>query len=391
MDIPEDNILSLWKSYLTNISSNLMELSDQREFQLIKLKAAKSKDGYTGITKAKADQCVENLGTLWRYFALLSEVVDKAVNIYEKHIFAYKAEEEVTELLEKTLIVTDTERVEINNRNLLGSQNREKKGTPRQLLNHMQESFESLCKDVAEISQAEEGMQFRLSNIKVDIEKLNATVKRLGITGIPAFDTYRTIKIENDPLQGMVELDKLIYSMEKYRASIRTLEEDYNETVLRLAKVGEMLSELRDLVVKSNEALIESQKIFGGVAGFKPHISEEVVESLEDWFKVLKDKLSGGGLMAVKVGLSKLEVECSLKLEMERRNYDDNSRAYNEWLDLKGEFKALLAKAEVLKSRNLLLSKSLDEIIEDTRAVLFAEPVNMDSCRKMVEKLRLNL
>lgn len=391
MDIPVDSILNRWKKYLTNISSNLMELSDQTEFQLIKLKVSAGKDGYIGITKARALECVENLGELWRYFALLSEVMDKALNIYDKHIFAYKAEEDVTELFEKVLIVTDTERVDISDRNLLGNQTKEKRETPQKLLNRMQESFEKLCRDVAEISRAEKEVQVRLGNIMVEIERLNTTVKRLGIMSVPAFDTDTLERVENDPLQGMIELDKLVYSVEKYRASIRIIEGDYNDTVSRLAKAREVLIELRDLAVKSRAVLNESGKIFGEKGKNKPVISEEVLNSLEDWLRILEGKSKKGDLKAVKVGLSKLERECSLKLEIEKLNYADNSKAYNEWLDLKGEFKALLAKVSALKARSLLYDKSLDEIIEDTRSVLYAEPVDLDSCRNMVGKLRSNL
>jgi hypothetical protein len=106
---------------------------------------------------------------------------------------------------------------------------------------------------------------------------------------------------------------------------------------------------------------------------------------------VLENKLTEGALKAIKVGLSKLEKECSLKLDRIRESYEDNSRAYNEWLDLKGQFQALLAKAEVLRARGLLMDNSLNGLIEATKAALYSNPVNLDACRQLVRKFKLSL
>jgi prefoldin subunit 5 len=386
-----DNLIHQWQEYLTNISSNLMELSDQTGYKLIKLKASGAPNGYTGITKAKAEKCVEKIGALWRYFALLSGVVEKAVDLNKKQSLLYNPENDVKELLEKSLIVIDEEHVDINKRDLIEDETDEKKASPKELLKYMQESFQEVCRDISEISTAEETIQKRLSSIKNEILKLNSTASRLGITNIPAFDPGMAAAIENDPLRGQQELDKLVYSIEKYRSSIRTIEEEYNMIVGSFNGIRGMLSELGELNAKSKTAVIESRKVFGDTVISKPVISDEVLESLKDWLRVLESKLSEGSLKAVKVGASNLEKECSAKLQAERDNYNFNSRVYNEWLDLKGEFKALLAKADVLRMRVLLIDGSLDELIEKTDAALHSNPVNMESCRQLVKRMRLSL
>jgi hypothetical protein len=98
-------ILSEWQLYLTNISTNLMELSDQMEYQIIKLKAEDPLNGFTGITKTKAKQCIDSMGSLWRYFALLSEVVEKANELYKRNSFLNNTEDETREILENATIV----------------------------------------------------------------------------------------------------------------------------------------------------------------------------------------------------------------------------------------------------------------------------------------------
>lgn len=391
MDKPINNCLSQWKSYLTNISSNLMELSDQTEFQLIKLKTTDRNNGYTGITRIRADKCVESVGVLWQQFALLSEVIERAGGLERKQSILYNPEEDIRKLLEDTLIVIDKEYVDISQRNLLEDENNEKVATPMFLLKHMQESFEEICRDVREISGAEEAIQSRLSNIKLEIKKLNTTVGRLGITNLPQFEINKVTEMERDPLQGMIELDKLVYSIEKYRASIRIIEEDYKGIINSFNRIRSMLVELNELGIKSKDEIEKSRTTFGDIKMVNTVISNEVLKSLRDWLLVLENKLTEGALQAVKVGVSKLEKECSLKLDRERESYEGNSRAYKEWLDLKGQFQALLAKEEVLRARGLLVDASLNALIEATKAALYSNPVNLDACRQLVKKFKLSL
>lgn len=391
MEKPVGELLNQWKSYLTNISSNLMELSDQMEYQIIKLKAKDTTNGYTGITKVKAQQCVESVGALWRHFALLSEVVEKASDLNNRNSFLNNTENDVRDLLETSSLVIETERIAINERNLIGSENNEKKSTPGELLKYMQESFISVCSTVTEISKAAETVDTRLSNIKTEIERLNSTAKRLGITSIPSFAIDKVTEIESNPLQGEIELDKLVYSIEKYRASIKSIEGEYNNLIGTINKVRSMLSDLKNLAAKSRDVIVKSEKIFGSRQTTKPVIGDEILSSLQDWLRVLENKLSEGNISAVKIGVSKLEQECSIKLSVERENYYDISKDYNEWLDLKGQFKAMCSKADVLKAKGLLSNNFLNEQIQITQAALYANLVNLDKCRQLVRKFEGNL
>jgi hypothetical protein len=391
MEKPVGELLTQWQSYITNISSNLIELSDELDFQTIKSRARDNSNGYTGLTKIKADQCVDSAGALWQYLTLLSEVVEKAKNLYSKNSFLNNTENAVRELLENDSIVIKTERISINERDLISGENLEKKATPGELLKYMQESFESVRSTVSEISKAEDSAASRLSDIKTEIAALNDVVKRIGINNIPAFDTDKIAKIESDPLQGSMELDKLVYSVEKYRASIRSVEQQYNNISETLDKVKAMLSELRELAVKSKDAAASSRKIFGNKQVVKPVIGEDILKSLEDWFQVLEKKLSEGSLDAVRIGISRLEQECSMKLEVEKENYWINSKDYNEWLDLKGQFRALCAKLDAMKAKGMTIDNSFYELMKNTQTALFAEKVILDNCRQLINKFSLSL
>lgn len=391
MQKPVGELLKQWQSYLTNISSNLMELSDQMEYQIIKARVKASANGYTGITKQKAEQCVESVGTLWRYFALLTEVYEKANSLYSKNSFLNNTEDEVQELLETTEIVIETERLEMHERSLISSENKEKKAKPEELLKYMQQCFEDVCSTVSEISKATEAIDSRLRNIKKDIANLNSMAKRIGIDVIPEFNTLKISEIESNPLQGSIELDKLVYSVEKFRASIRAVEADYNNISSSFGRVGEMIFELRDLASKSKEAIEMSQKLFGSRKPVKPFIGEDIIKSLEDWLSVLKRKLNEGQLKAVKIGVSNLEKECSLKLKLQKESCDENSKDYKDWLDLKGQFKALCVKAEALAAKGQLQNRNLNKQISNIKAALFASIVDLDKCKQLVRNFEVTL
>lgn len=391
MEKPIGEVLNQWKVYLTNISRNLMELSEQTDVKIIKSKANDASNGFTGITRAKAVNCTQCLEKLWQYYAVLSEAIEKANDLYSKNSFLNNTEDEVREILETASIVMETEHIAISKRNLLSSEKNEKRVTPRELLKYMEESFESLCTDIAEISKASETVQTRLSYMKIEIDKLNSKVKKLGIANLSTFDLRKVIELESDPFQGIVELDKLVYNIEKYRASIKSIEEEYNKIFETFNKVRGSLSELKGLASKSRSAVLESEKIFGATQNVKPVISEEVIKSLEDWLQTLESKLREGQIKAVKVGVSKLQLECSLKLHIERENYHENIKACNEWLDLKGVFKALLAKAEALRAKGLLSDRVLNELIDNTKAALYADTINLENCRQLVREFEIRL
>jgi len=391
MDIPVGTILKEWQSFVTTISRNLMELSEQNDVKIIKLKAKDTINGYTGLTKVKAMKAADDLDNLWRYYALLSDVIDKAVDLYKRDSFLNDTEHEVKELLENTPITLEAERIDISNRGLLTPENRYTKVSLQELLKIMHESFESIRNTFTEISKASEAMEYRLVSIKDEICNLNNTALRLGLLDMPLFDIDRVTKVESDPLQGLSELDTIFYNMEKYKASIKSAEIDYNETLNALNRANSMLCEIEDIAKKFEEAAIVSQKVFGVANSAKASISKDVLKSLQDWLHVLQNKLSEGSLNAAKIGAVRLEQECILKLDKERESYYNSSKDYNEWQDLKGQFKALLAKMDGLKLRGLLFDSSIDVLVENIQKSLYADNVNLNSCRQLIEKFYLSL
>lgn len=391
MDTPVGSVLKEWQSYVTVISRNLMELSEQNDVKIIKLKARDSANGYTGLTKAKAVQAVDDLNALWRYYALLSGVVDKAAGLYSKDSFLRDTEPEVKELLENTPVTLETEHIDISSRKLLESENKEKKVSLRELLRLMQESFEATLNSFNQISHAAETVQNRIECIKNESIQLNNTALHLGLANIPSFEVDKADIIASDPLQGLAELDALYLSLEKYRSLVKSAQEDYNQVNSMLESAEGMLREIEDLSKKSEDAVQKSLKIFGTATSVLPVADERTMLSLWDWLHVLQGKLSEGSVSAAKIGAQRLENECTLKLNGARENYCSNCRDYNEWIDLKGEFKALLAKLAGLKARGIKFDSYVDALADEIQSSLNGDCVNLIGCRELIERFYSNL
>lgn len=391
MDIPVGTLLKEWQSYVTAISRNLLELSEQNDVKIIRIKVKDGVNGYTGLTRNMAEKACDGLDTLWRYYAILSGVADKAADLYGKSSFLHNTEDEVRELLENTPVTLESQRIDIKNRDLLSPENNDTKVNLREMLKYMQDSFESTRDIFSEISHASSNLQKRLEVIKTKLDSLNNTARNLGLDEIPGFDASKIRKIGNDPLQSLRELDSIEDSMEKSMESIRTAERDYKDTIDILNSVRNMISEIEETSEKSRDAVSESMKIFDSYNAPKPVIGIDVLDSLRDWLDVLQNKLSAGGLNAAKIGAQKLMRECISKLETEKKNYEFNTRDYNELMDIKGEFKALLAKYQGLKSRGIVFENSIEILIQDIESSLYSDKVNLKNCKGLLGKFHMSL
>lgn len=322
MDEPIDIIISKWQERQTIISNNLMELYEHPYVKIIKSMTRDTINGYTGITKVKSLQCIKKLDDLWKYYALLSDTIDTAININNKRSFLNNTEKEVKDFLKSPSIVFETQYVSINNRSLLSTGKIEKKITLDELLKYMQNSFENVRKNINQIIRASEYNKLQLISAKAEITKLNIKLNTFGISEIQLFDITKITQIERDPLQGMIELDKLVYNLEKYKVYVKSFEQEYKFVIQHLNKIENLVAELAILAAKSQNAINQSTKLFNYKKNVKPIISDEVLKSLEDWLQLLKDKLCYKNLAAIKIGTIKLEKECLNKLKIERENYN---------------------------------------------------------------------
>jgi hypothetical protein len=107
--------------------------------------------------------------------------------------------------------------------------------------------------------------------------------------------------------------------------------------------------------------------------------------SLAEWLRTLEQNSADGRFAAVKVGMVKWESECNDQLNKARASYDHNHALLDERADLKGRFKAVSAKADILRRRGVVFGEAVEAAENSARSVLDAVPFDIRTGRRLVE------
>jgi hypothetical protein len=142
--------------------------------------------------------------------------------------------------------------------------------------------------------------------------------------------------------------------------------------------------ELKDIVARSNAAILETRQKIAAPEGLMTPMSDAAIESMQAWVYTLEETLNAGRFDAGKVGVSKLMQECNARLAIERSSYAANRALLDEMEDLKGRYKALCVKAEVLQCKEPACGESIRELAGQAKHILDTYPFNLRDARQIV-------
>jgi hypothetical protein len=81
----------------------------------------------------------------------------------------------------------------------------------------------------------------------------------------------------------------------------------------------------------------------------------------------------------------KWERACNDQLNAARASFDHNRALLDEAAELKGRFKAISAKADILRSRGVVFGEAVEAAERRARSVLDAVPFDIRDGRRLVE------
>jgi|GEM_PF-1903519 len=384
----ENNIISKelnqWRLRLTTISRNLMDLAETESTKIIKVRLNDPVHGYMGLTQKKTLQALKELENLWQSYLLLARVIEEATDLAGKNGIFRRTASEVRELLEGPSVVLPTEYIPIIARELLADADKSTRVTPVAMLSAMQEQFTEVRDVLASIGQAHNQLKAKLTALEAEAVTLKNWSKALGIDGqVFVGMTDQILQIEADPLSSLKDADRLAVEMAKQRKMLEGIEQERIAIEASLAEGGVMVKKLGDLVLGSKQAITETQEKILQPEGLIAPMDQEIVESLQGWLTTLVDTAKAGRYRAVQIGFGKWAQECKAHLASEENNYKSNRFALEERADLKGRFKALSVKAQVLKSKGLV-GDSLEKLSAEAQQVLAAQPFDINAGRRMV-------
>jgi hypothetical protein len=379
--------LNQWKTRLSTITNNLMDLYGAESTKVIRARTADPVHGFSGVTKAKAARAMEMLDDLVAVYTRLANVIDEASDLVRKGGVLRNNEERAKELLDGQSVVMHTQHVLVRNRGLLDDGDREVRATPAEVLATMEQSFTVARDAVTAVADAIAHVQPRLAALEKEITTLDSWAKTLGMARPASLAdiSQPMTRVESDPLGCATEVDLIGGAVAQWRTELQAVDAEHKAVLASLARGKAALAELRDLVARSGVAFAQAREKIADPAGLVPPTGDEAVKTLDAWLKTLEQNAAAGRFAAVKVGMAKWDRTCSDRLDVERASYARNSAALDERTELRGRFRALCAKADALRSRGLVLGEAAETASRQGKSVLDAIPFDLRAGRRVVE------
>lgn len=258
--------------------------------------------------------------------------------------------------------------------------------SPALLLQEMELQFCGARDCINEIFAVITQAKPRVTALEHQAATLANWAKTLGTASRLPDDLKKVLaSLDSDPLGCTADIDRLENDLAKERILLQSVEEEHTSARHSLENARSMVQELRDLSVRSAAAVEESKEKINRPEGLVQPISEDAVDSLSAWLDSLEGNAAAGRYSAVKVGMSKWQSECVIRLTAEREGYTKNRMALDERTELKGSFKALCAKAEALKEKGVQLGETIAGLALDAEHTLNTIPFDLKMGRRAVE------
>jgi hypothetical protein len=382
-----DQLVNQWKARLTTITSNLMDLYQAESTKIIRARLKDPVNGYRGVTKEKATGAVEALDHLLEQYDLLAQVVDEAADLAKKNGVFRNYEARINDLLNGPSVVVTQEQVALQDRGLLDDEQRVIRATPAQVLAQMEQSFARARDSLSAITEVITGVRPRLDALKAKTASLDKWAEVLKVPNTTALpDVSQALSdVERDPIGSAVDMGRLEETIARRRDELQSIDNDRKAVLANLQHGTTALAELQDLVVRSAAALAEARQTIAPPDELALLGADDAAAFLAQWLKTLQQNFAEGRFAAVKVGMVKWEREYNDKLNAARASYDHNQALLDERAELKGRFKAISAKADILRSRGVVFGEAVEAASRQARSVLDAIPFDIRTGRRLVE------
>jgi hypothetical protein len=388
--MPDPSVVQLvnqWTAHLTTITSNLMDLYQAESTKTIRARLKDPVNGYRGVTKDRAARAIEALDHLLEQYELLAHVVDEATDLSKKNTVFRNNDTRIADLLNGQSVELTREQVALQHRGLLDNEQRVILATPAEVLAQMEQTFAMARDALSAIADAIASVGPRLAALKDKATTLNNWAVALKVESTPAVpDVSQALSdIERDPVGSAVEIRRLEETVSVRRDELQAIDADRKDVLASLARGKTALAELQDLAARSATAFDEARQTIAPPEELANPGGANAVASLADWFRSLEQNSADGRFAAVKVGMPKWELECNNQLSAARASYDHNRALLDERAELQGRFKAISAKAGILRSRGVVFGESVDTTSTQAKSVLDAIPFDIRAGRRLVE------
>jgi hypothetical protein len=379
--------LSQWKTRVSTITSNLMDLYGAGSTKVIRARLQDPAHPFTGGTQTRAARGIELLDDLVDLYTRLANVIDQAGDLVKKGGVLRNNEDRAKELLFGPSLVLHTQHVALRDRGLLDDGDQEVRATPSEALARMEQSFAEARDALTTIADAMARVQPRLTAVAQELTALDALARKLGMTrpASLADASLPIAQVEGDPLGSAARLGPIEDAVARWRGDLRAVDADRQAVLASIVRGKATLAELRDVMARSAAAYTEAREKIADSDGLAPPAGDDIVQSLDDWLRTLDATAIAGRFAAVKLGMAKWEQASSDRLALERATYQRNQAGLDERTELRGRFRALCAKADALRGRGVALGAAAEAAASQGKALLDTIPFDLPAARRLVD------
>lgn len=389
-----DDVLKVWKTRLSAIAENLLELQSDTTYQSLTGTGGLQEIAVTGATAARVQPALRAMNLLFEQFGLLQSTVDQAEKMRESLPTFFSADAKLREieiLLFARSIEIPTANVPLTERALLAGPQQSQKLAPEELLDLMTRTFASLRDAVAEVGHAWTQLAEAMDRVEKEIVRLRSqcalptAVLSAALDGVETRLAELKTQTRADPL-GALAAVRTVVEPALASASQRVVAAEQLSAELRLAR-SQWDKLQRDHAVAAGSATQAQEKVCNGQALPEP-TPESKLQGLGEWLVRLEHKRAEGTIEAVAIGLRNWMAAADACATQDRRALAASEGRLASRGELRGRFDALKAKA---RAYGVAESGEAADLATSAEQLLYTRPMDLDRAAAAVARYEQSL
>lgn len=388
-----DEVLTEWRSKVTLISNNLLELCELTIYKQLKGEDSLSLPKLTGVTQTRVTTTLTAIDDLWQYLQLLTEVVVCATALRKglsRFWMPTQTVNEIEQLLFGQSIKLPTVAMPFEQRNLLSNSESQQTISPANLLAVMSRNFELAKQTMLAVDNAWSSLTSQLVACKdqtISLQKLATSLGENNLDKITVIDQEiksLSTQIETNPLGTNSNLDKIKRLIDDLQKQLLELKKQKELVKTELQRAHSFFEELKTLNHQCNEKVSECKIKIENTNELKLPTNQILISDLGQWLETLSETFKKGNWKPLQIGLKRWFSSAENYRTSDLATLAISRTLLDSCAELQGRFSALRAKAQTYKSRGVVIDSSLTSLAEKVNSFFHSRPIPLDKVAKII-------
>lgn len=393
-----DLLLADWRRKIDLIGQNLIDLHEIPTYQRLTGASGYSKVALTGVTASRVTPALEMMSELFEHFSLLSQTIDRAVQLRSslpRFLGLEQKLKEIEQILTGESIQLPVRQTPLAQRGLLSVAETTNSISPAHLLAAMMDAFSAAKDVILAVDAAWLRLESTLAGAEAKTKSLQKLADSLGMNSLSELSAARQqiaalhARVGSDPLGVSNNLDREIVPLIlQAKTTVEQLVKQRHQLQEKFILGHELLKQLIELQLSATAAFTESQEKVVDCSSIQTPLAQEKIDALNQWLTRLETKFAEGLLQPVTVGLENWIAKAKEYVLMEEEACTANKAPLETRKELRGRLDALQAKAI---ARGLVEDATLVQLAETARQLLYTRPTPLARAKELVCEYEIQL